>query len=62
MGKKLPQENVRYEVISQVDPETDDLLIPVPPQLLEKMGWREGDEINITIDEFGRYIIGKPTN
>ena len=57
---KLPQtQYTRYEVISQEDPDTGDLLMPIPPHLLQKLGWREGDEINITIDEFGRYILSK---
>ena len=60
MSKKLSKDqHVRYEVITQHDDENDDLLIPIPPELLEKMGWKEGDDISITIDEFGRYILGK---
>ena len=62
-SKKSPKlaapQYTRYEVISQEDNETGDLLMPVPPHLLEKLGWREGDEIIITIDEFGRYILSK---
>jgi hypothetical protein len=57
---KLPQtQYTRYEVISQEDPETGDLIIPVPPHLLQKLGWKEHDEVIITIDEFGRYILSK---
>ena len=47
----------RFEVIMQEDPETGDLLLPIPPALLEKMGWKEGQDIEITVDELGRYVL-----
>lgn len=60
MTKKSVIEPItRYEVISQKDESNDDIIIPLPPDLLDKLGWKEGDSINITIDEFGRYIISK---
>ena len=37
--------DVRYEVITQEDPETGDLILPIPPPVLAKMGWKEGDEL-----------------
>ena len=55
-AKKDP---VRYEVITQEDKETGDLLIPIPPPLLKEMGWREGDEINIDIDDKGRIVFSR---
>jgi hypothetical protein len=56
---KPGQENLRYEVIAQEDPNSEDLLLPIPPQLLEKMGWKEGDDIEIGLDEKGHYILKK---
>lgn len=52
------QENKRYEVITQED-ENGDLLIPIPPEVLEKLGWKEGDTIEISKDEQGRIIFSK---
>jgi hypothetical protein len=52
---------LRYEVITQEDPETGDLMLPIPQQLLDELGWREGDEIEFAIDEGGKYIL-KRTN
>jgi hypothetical protein len=49
----------RYEVITQEDPETGDLLIPLPPQLLAEMSWKEGDELDFQIDDQGKVIIKK---
>lgn len=60
MPKKSIKEQVtRYEVIAQEDKSNGDILVPIPPELLEKMGWKEGDDVNITIDEFGRYIFSR---
>ena len=52
-GKDL----VRYEVITQEDEVTGDLLLPIPPQLLAQLGWSEGDEIEFAVDDTGRYIL-----
>lgn len=60
MSKKNPaQDNIRYEVITQEDPETGDLLIPIPPRLLEQMGWKEGDELNFDIRKDGAIYLKK---
>ena len=50
---------IRYEVITQEDPETGDLMLPIPQKLLDELGWREGDEIEFAIDEKGKYILKK---
>ena len=54
-NKKLV--DTRYEVIAQEIPESDDLLIPIPPPLLQELGWKEGDEIEFNIDDLGRIIL-----
>jgi hypothetical protein len=51
------QNQTRYEVITQEDPETGDLLMPIPPELLKSLGWKEGDEIEFGIDDSGNYIL-----
>jgi hypothetical protein len=57
MAKKSPKTSTRYEVITQQDDNPDDMLIPIPPQLLQQMGWKEGDEIQFSMDELGRFIL-----
>lgn len=60
MPKKNPAQSYdRYEVITQEDPESGDMLIPIPPQLLEELGWKEGDDVDFSIDEKGRIILKK---
>lgn len=52
-------DNRRYEVITQKDSATDDILLPIPPHLLEQLGWKEGDDIEIGLDTKGNYILKK---
>jgi hypothetical protein len=60
MPKKNPAKAYdSYEVITQEDPETGDILIPLPPQLLRDLGWKEGDDVDFSIDEKGRIILKK---
>jgi hypothetical protein len=57
--KKAGQEYLRYEVITQKDDETDDVWLPIPPQLLGQLNWKEGDEITIALGEDGKFILSK---
>jgi len=60
MPKKDPaQTNIRYEVITQEDPETGDLIIPIPPQVLKQLGWKEGDEIDFQVGQDGKIYVKK---
>ena len=52
---KAGQEYLRYEVITQKDDETDDVWLPIPPQLLGQLNWKEGDEITIALGEDGKF-------
>ena len=56
MSKKS-KDQVRYEVIVQEVPDSDDLMVPIPPVLLEQLGWKEGDEIDFAIDDKGRWFM-----
>lgn len=60
MPKKNPAKAYdSYEVITQEDPETGDMLIPIPPHLLKELGWKEGDDIDFTVDDKGRIVLKK---
>jgi hypothetical protein len=59
MAKKKTNKQNRYEVITQEDTESGDLMIPLPLPLLESLGWKEGDTVEFLIDEQGRYILKK---
>jgi len=53
------QENVRYEVITQEDPDTGDLYIPIPQPLLDRLGWKEGMNVDVGINANGKLYIKK---
>lgn len=58
MSKKGPaKNNVRYEVLTQEDKSSKDILIPIPPILLEQLGWKEGDDVEFGVDDQGNYIL-----
>ena len=52
-------DSIRYEVITQEDSETGDLIIPLPIPLLQKLGWKEGDDVEIDIDSTGQLYLKK---
>lgn len=52
-------DSVRYEVITQEDPESGDLIIPIPLPVLKSLGWKDGDEVAIDIDEKGQLYLKK---
>lgn len=58
---KAKQDKDSYEVITQVDEETGDLLLPIPPELMDRMGWTTGTEIEFDVDKTGRIIMRKAT-
>jgi bifunctional DNA-binding transcriptional regulator/antitoxin component of YhaV-PrlF toxin-antitoxin module len=55
---KPGQQGTRYEVITQAD-ENGDVIIPLPLPLLKKLGWKEGDDIDIQIDKNGKFFLKK---
>lgn len=60
MAKNKPGSgDVRYEVITQEDPETGDLIIPIPEPILKSMGWKEGDDVTVEIDKDGKLFLKK---
>lgn len=56
---KKPDTETRYEVITQEDPETGDLILPIPQPVLDNLGWKEGDEIEFEVDDMGTIYIKK---
>lgn len=57
-ANKPGQNDVRYEVITH-ETSDGDLILPIPPTLLEQMGWKEGDELDIGVGEDGRIYLKK---
>jgi bifunctional DNA-binding transcriptional regulator/antitoxin component of YhaV-PrlF toxin-antitoxin module len=53
------KEYPRYEVITQEDAETGDLIIPLPEPILKQLGLKEGDDLEIKINEDGTLFLQK---
>ena len=59
MTRRLKNEQPRYEVITHEDPETGDIILPIPLELMNTMGWSEGDQLDFKQDDQGRWVITK---
>lgn len=42
---KLNNANNKWTITLEEDPETGELILPFPPDLLEQSGWKEGDSL-----------------
>lgn len=62
MSTNKPTNQMRYEVIIQEDPESGDVILPIPQPVLDELGWKEGTEIEIEIGNSGAIILKKSTN
>ncbi|NBO23318.1 hypothetical protein EBU94_08280, partial [bacterium] len=60
--RKLGQENLRYEVITQEDSTTGDVIIPIPQQILDELGWKEGTNVEFELGADGQIFIKKSNN
>ena len=47
----------RFEVITQEDTSTGDLILPIPPILLKQMGWSQGDDIELVVGTDGNLYL-----
>jgi hypothetical protein len=46
------------EIFEDIPGDPDNVLMKIPPQLLERNGWKEGDTLNITLED-GAILIEK---
>jgi antitoxin component of MazEF toxin-antitoxin module len=56
--KKHNSSYTSYEVITQQDG-NEDLLIPIPPDLLKALDWKDGDNVEINLDDKGNFVFKK---
>lgn len=60
MAKNKPgSDNVRYEVITQEDPDSGDLILPIPEPVLKALGWKEGDDVEVGLNQDGSLFLKK---
>ena len=54
------KKSLKKHVVTTHEDDNGDLLIPIPPILLKRLGWTENDTIEVTVDEnTGEYILKK---
>ena len=51
--------DAKWTVNIEEDPDTGDLLLPFPEDMLESMGWQEGDTLSWNIDENNNITLTK---
>jgi len=49
----------RWIVNIEEDPDTGDLMLPLPPEVLEALSLKTGDKINWNVQDNGSIIISK---
>ena len=60
MSNELPKGHIdHYEVITQKDEVTGDILLPIPPHLLKQLDWKPGDDIQFGLDKEGQFVLSK---
>ena len=62
MTNRDPENQFSWTVTTEEDPETGDLILPLPPDLLEMQGWRTGDTLNLEEQADGAWHITKKEN
>lgn len=53
---------LRWTVTVEQDPETGEVILPLPQELLDLKGWEDGTEIEWIIQDNGTYIIQEARN
>ena len=52
-------EQTRWTVTVEQDPETGELVLPFPPDMLAQVGWDIGDVVKWNQDEHGNFVLTK---
>jgi hypothetical protein len=58
----IEESPTRWTVTVEEDPETGDLILPLPQDLLDMQGWLEGDTLDWTDEGNGSWTIKKVKN
>lgn len=47
------------EIFHDIEGDEDNVLMTIPPEIMEAQGWKEGDTIKVEIGDQGTIIITK---
>lgn len=45
------------DIFKDIDEDPDNVLMNIPPEVLEQMGWKEGDTLNIAVTDNNQISI-----
>ena len=45
------------DIFEDIDEDPDNVLMNIPPEVLEQMGWKEGDTLNIAVTDNNQISI-----
>jgi antitoxin component of MazEF toxin-antitoxin module len=51
-----------YTSTLKTDPETGELMLPIPSELLEDLGWKDGDTLICSFSDDQTITLRKKTN
>lgn len=51
----------QWTVTLEEDPESGELILPLPPELLEIQGWKDGDNLDWSENADGTWTLTKVT-
>jgi len=46
------------EIFEEIPGDPDNVILKFPPEILEQMGWKDGDTLDITVED-GAIVISK---
>jgi hypothetical protein len=50
---------MKWTIILEEDPQTKDLILPLPDDLMESAGWKEGDTLEWVDNKNGSWTLRK---
>ena len=60
--KVITMDKQKWELEVETDPETGDLVLSFPDEILESLGWKEGDLLDWELQEDGSLVFNKVKN
>ena len=57
-NNKTKFEFTAEEIFEEIPGDPDNVMLKFPPELLEQTGWKEGDTLNIQVED-GALVISK---
>lgn len=57
----MTKDVVSWTVTAEEDPETGDVILPIPSDLLANLGWKEGDTLDWEDNGDGSWSLTKKT-